>query len=502
MASVIAATTRGHRQGGTSEAGNRHKAVRFAGGSINIPALELCCVWTMLQEGHIRPLDARTWLACLEVRERRKFAGRGRTPAYEVAEVAALIGGTEIGARASIRRLQRAGLVRWTSSGPSFVESPENLAVVDVSSVLEMAALMPARRRSFPMPRRMLRLLAGGVKRSVLATVFGHLLRCPHYTKTKGWDPVGACKASWVAEAFGVSERSVKRARAHLVHELRWLMPEEAEQWYLNRNGGRFGVRLDWTGEARPSVGEGRGCSEFSTAELSPPQGGTGTRLSPPESKQPSPSEIQKSTPGAERPRPPVESSTKKVGEGCPQLTRIRPEDLRSVPRVMELFDQALTSKAWRARGWTPTDGYLERLNWAAAARRASVRGSINPCGVFVHLVSKRKWDHISNDDEEAVRRELAIWKNPEPETTECDQSRGRTQTSRPLSLSKDGKTLRFVEATLRRHRVEASVRRVDRELSERGGWSSDRIAAAREELENWKRKDQRKQEWDEVLSV
>ena len=39
---------------------------------------------------YIQPLDVRTWLACHEARERRRFLGRGRTPTYTVAEVAEL----------------------------------------------------------------------------------------------------------------------------------------------------------------------------------------------------------------------------------------------------------------------------------------------------------------------------------------------------------------------------------------------------------------------------
>ena len=363
--------------------------------------------------------------------------------------------------------------------------SLEELAPEDIPSVEEMVQLMPKRRRSFPMPRRMLRLLAGGVKLSVLATVLGHLLRCPHYSKTQGWNPVGACKASWVAAAFGVSERSVKRARAHLIEELGWLFAEGAEQWYLNRFGGRFGVQMDWNPSTPSSMGEGS-AQQFSTSEMSPPFGGSAPDLSPPESEQPSPLEIQKSTPGALCPRPRNESSTKKGGGAVPKLSKVTLQDLKSVPRVMELFDLALENRVWRAKGWTPTDNEPERLNWAAAARRAHVRGGPNPCGLFVHLVSSRKWAHISNDDEDAVRLEVARWRHPELEV--ADEPRGeREGTYKPRVLSARAKKLRLVRFRLERAGKTLNQEELEAALTHHAGWTSVQVREAESELEAWK---------------
>ena len=107
---------------------------------------------------------------------------------------------------------------------------------------------MPYKRSFVPLPRRMLRLLAGGVKRSVMATVLGHASRCI-YRKDKltGWSGDGACSASWIAETFGVGESSVRRARAHLRDELGWLTSlHDRSQWFVNSHGGRFEVDLSW----------------------------------------------------------------------------------------------------------------------------------------------------------------------------------------------------------------------------------------------------------------
>lgn len=461
----------------------------IAGGYIPVTTQELCCVWGSLRDGLIRPLDVRTWLAAHEVAARRKFAPRDSRPVYEPEELARLVGsgGGEPGVRASLRRLGALGLVTWTAGGPRFIASVEDIQTDQIpEGVRDMLALMPRGRRTFPMPRRVLRLLAGGVTRAVLATVLGHLVRCVHHDARSGWSGEGATKASWVAEAFGLSERSVVRARAHLIEELRWLEPLEAPQWYQNAYGGRFRVDLAWGGEAAlpgPEAAPG-------DARLSPPLAPFDAGLSPPREEQISPSEIQESDLGGEAPAPPrTDVFEPKKGEGSkalppPRLGDVTCADLRHIPRVMELFDQALSSPVWRSRGWTPQDTPAERLNWAGAARRASVRGGPNPPGLFVHLVTRRLWGHVTGDDEDAVRVAYARWLNPEPPNEPARRGGGGLTLFAPSrrALGPDASVIRRVEAVLRERAPLTTRAEVDRELG-RAGWSPERIAAARAEL-------------------
>lgn len=398
---------------------SRVQTSKFKGGNIKMPTKELVYVWSSVLSGSVRPSDVRTWLAARELFEERKFAPRGVVPVYEVKELVTLIGGGgERQIRASLRRLRKAGVMSWQGTkGPRFADSPEFLAESTLTHVSRMEALMPKRRAFFPMPRPMLRLLAGGVKRSVLATVFAHLLRCPHL-KNGHWDPVGAVKANWVEAAFGISERSAVRARSHLVNELGWLTPVDAQVWRQKANGGYFSVNLQWCKETPAQVAQLK-AQELSTAALSDQNRQNGTRLTDLESEQPllrnlSISALQ----GGKPPEPPVESSSKMAGEnlsktvGAPKLTKLVPADLPSVARIMELYEQALVSPKWKAKGWSPSGDEIERLNWVAAARRAHVRGSTNPCGVFIHLVTNRKWEHISNEDEQAVRSQFSEWRD------------------------------------------------------------------------------------------
>lgn len=453
-----------------------HTRTGIGGGFLKLHTMELCALWSCLQGRRIRALDVRTYLSALEVRHRRNFLSEGRRGRYALREIEGLVGKVgELKLRASIARLERAGLMTWTGDGPQFYGPLDGLCQESAARARAMFALMPKGRRFMPLPRRCLRLMAGGVKRSVLASMFGHLLRCVHHSKAEGWNGVGACKASWLSETFGISLSSARAARSHLIEELGWLSPVEAPQWYMNRYGGKFKVNLRWNLDTPASVGEGQS-GELSTAKSGPPSAKSGG----PESKQTFPTEtIQPSDPGAPRPR--VDSSKGILEGGKPRLQKIQREDLRKVERVMVLFDQATVDPAWKRKGWSPADSYLERLNWAAAARRAHVRGGTNPCGLFVHLVSQRKWEHICNEDEQAVRRELALWMNPEPSAS-AETKGGRLGHKR---LSPDGAIIRHVEAQLHSKQVLCSQAHVDQQL-ERSGWSTERVAQAREDLEVW----------------
>jgi hypothetical protein len=97
-----------------------------------------------------------------------------------------------------------------------------------------------------PVPRRLLRFLAQGCTRVLLATVLGHLFRCLYYRDGQ-CQPEGLCKASWIAEVFGVSERAIKTARRRL-EAIGFLQRTETAQWLLNRYGQKMTINLHWAG--------------------------------------------------------------------------------------------------------------------------------------------------------------------------------------------------------------------------------------------------------------
>src|SRR5262249_44553404 len=115
----------------------------------------------------------------------------------------------------------------------------------DLVDFYAMYDATPNHSRRVPVPRQVIRLIAGGLKASVIATMLGHLIRCLYYRQQRccsgGW-----CKASWIAEVFGVDLRSVKAARKDLV-TMRILRTFHPSQRLCNRWGTYTLISLSWT---------------------------------------------------------------------------------------------------------------------------------------------------------------------------------------------------------------------------------------------------------------
>jgi hypothetical protein len=88
--------------------------------------------------------------------------------------------------------------------------------------------------------------------------------------------------------------------------------------------------------------------------------------------------------------------------EGKPDLRNICPEDIKRLSRLRELYRQATEA------------GWIERsepafLNFAAAAARAT-RVAGDPVRIFVGIVRRGLWHHITQEQEEraaaVIRRE------------------------------------------------------------------------------------------------
>src|SRR5262249_25563386 len=125
---------------------------------------------------------------------------------------------------------------------------------VELAEFQAFIALILNNRRLVPVPRRMLRLLASAARPALVATVFAHLLRCL-YSRGGRFSARGRCKASWVADTFGVALSRVKAARRELVAS-GWLIPLEANQWALNRWGMLVEIKLGWGPQPASTRGE------------------------------------------------------------------------------------------------------------------------------------------------------------------------------------------------------------------------------------------------------
>jgi hypothetical protein len=200
--------------------------------------------------------------------------------AYTHKELHGLVGG--VGGehlRASLRRLEALGLLTWSRTTLAFATSPTDLhGVKDLSGFFTMHQAIPNNRRRIPVPRQAIRLIAGGLKASVIATMLGHMLRCLYYREHRcrsgGW-----CKASWIAEVFRLDLRIIKAARKHLV-AIGWLQMIETPQALCNRWGCYARISLSWTRTAPKSIAEAP--ADISPSELPLPSDFCPTELPPP----------------------------------------------------------------------------------------------------------------------------------------------------------------------------------------------------------------------------
>ncbi len=213
------------------------------GGFVFISVMQLCRVWVAYQQRRIRLVDVWVWWAAHEVVAKRCQITPGQKRRYCVEELDRLVGSAHSMPQ-SLRRLAQAGLLCWDEEQITF---PEEATSMDERQALNaMLEQIPNHRRRVPVPRRLIRYLAGGCRRVRMATLLGHLLRCLYY-RAGQCCPDGHCKATWIAKVFGVGLRQVKRERQQL-EDLGLVQRHAAPQWVLNRYGVDLTVNLQWDG--------------------------------------------------------------------------------------------------------------------------------------------------------------------------------------------------------------------------------------------------------------
>jgi hypothetical protein len=355
----------------------------IAGGFVLVPVASLIHAWDLCQAKPLGIGDFRAWLASHELEARRCGLGTGRAPAYSTAELARLLGVSMKRARASVNRLEAAGLIEWSGGSIGFPAPPGPPEGLEDS--------IGRGNGSVAIPRRMIRFLAGGARPALIATVLGLLLRCLSRRKG-GFDGRGRVKASWIAGVFSVDVRRVKAARRELV-ELGWIEPEPAPRWATNRWGGCYRIDLDWN---RVETAGGR--------NLPSPLVAHGPGLPPPvPDREPLRERIQNQEPA----RAPAGFSVQGSGDGektlpPPRLEDARLEDLKDTGRLLDLHRQAA------AKGLVGSSE-ADRLRFVGAAEHALAIGKANPPGLFSWLIRGACWRYVTEADEDAARRRLKL---------------------------------------------------------------------------------------------
>jgi hypothetical protein len=427
------------------------------GGFLFLTVTQLSMVWWAYQQRFIHLKDLRVWFAAQELVARRCGLNAHQKPHYRVEELRKLVAGRG-GEEDSLRRLERVGLLTWSTSTIAFARGPEDLHLSDISSLEEMLSRIQNNQRKVPVPRQIVRFIAAPSKRCVIATILGHLFRCVYY-RVGECVSGGFCKASWVSEVFEVNVRNVKAARKFLVETLGFLECMPTSQSLLNRFGNKTFINLSWDGRAvDKSAREGSGLPPL-LAEID-------TRLPPlKEHKKP----LQE--PKHQKPMDGRKSSGvfKTKGNKTPRFKHIEPEDLRDTTRLLTLFEEA------------QREGFIggsdsERLTFVATAERARLTATANPPGLFATLVRRRLWHFITQDDEERAQKRLRAHFYGGRE-----ERKKPVRTRHVLPLSQDALFVADVSRRLRKKGFLGDVfAAVSRELPE---WTRERWEYATKEL-------------------
>lgn len=347
------------------------------GGYILVEAGHILRAWELYHAKIITLLDLRVWLACHEIVARRQGAQNRQRASYTHEELARLVSVAALGrVKGSLRRLERARLVTWSTNSVKVTHpGPPDSHTTFISI-----------RRLVPMPRRMVRFLAAGASRSVIAAAFGLMLRCL-FIRRGECSGIGRCKASWVADTFGIDERSAKRARGELVR-IGWVKPFDSSQWSMNRWGGQFQVNLNWRSPD----------SKRPTSRLSPLSPPIEPCLSPPESNKHPLRENTHQNPARRGPAGVRKNPAKSLV--APTLRDIHRSDLIDRERTLALHRQACE------RGLAERSE-AGRLRFVGLAMHAWRCGTRNPAGLFDWLLAGRKWGFITQIDEDQARELL-----------------------------------------------------------------------------------------------
>lgn len=379
-------------------------ATQVEGGYVILTTVQVLMAWHLYLVGELQLRDVRTWLALFEVQARRRFLSPGRSPRYRFRELVALLGRSR-GTRSSLRRLQALGLFHRDQAGLHLAKSPDSLNLPSLQGFWERLALVPARTTKIPLPRRVLRFMAGGTSRVETACILGHALRCLFLKKEGKVVSSGVCKGSWIAEVFAVNASCVRAARSRLC-SIGLLETKATHQVVQNRWGARTMFNLSWSGSAPVGEGETRSVQAQKCTQKQHPQAPEVTVFATPlgvTSDLPTEGSNQTSgTPNRTGVQAGQDQTRKRkpetnVGEGrglpAPNLEHILRADLCSTSRLLALHQQA------SGRGLAPRGerGELEVLGLAEHAIRYATK---NAPGLFARLLREQRWSFITHDDE------------------------------------------------------------------------------------------------------
>jgi hypothetical protein len=463
---------------------------RIEGSFRRISIHQLTMAWWLYHSGHMTRRQYRVYFAAHELDERRRYTSpehRGAKPLYTMNEIARLVGGAgderairELGS--DLRALHRLGLVTVSKHCITFAVSADQLRVDDLAGFWSMFSEMPNRRRTVPVPRRLLRALAAGFSKAVTATITAVLIRGLFWHKeTADYRTDGRYKLSWVAKHFGISRRAATEARAKLI-ELGWIEPLDVSQWEMNRWGLRDRIVTDWSQatETTEAVGGSDRADESATrhpgfdAESATPDltdslsltGDKKTRRLPERER----SGVSPGSTLGSR-----EKNRRGVIPGRPNIRDVQAADLGDTGRLFELYRQACELGL-------ASPGDAGRLDFLSLAERARCRGK-RAGALFFWLLREKKTAFITHADEEEAARRLREFYNGPQRRERRDEWGGEDQGRPPAppAWTEDDKVVMACIRVAMKHRLDDPFRAAQQAK----GWTRDQWDAALASYQN-----------------
>ncbi len=323
-------------------------ASRFRGGYVLLSVGTISSLLWRRRVGELSAAGLRVYLSLHEMQHRR--CDSHQKPQFLVREICDLTGLKERSISAGLRELR------------PFVffdrQRIEFLSHFDGRAGEMVAELGTSKDRLVPVPRRLLRALAGHRKPSEVIASLVVAARCL-FVKNGGITNYGFVKAGWIAEVFGIAKRTVFSATAWL-RSLRLLRRRNVHWRVRNKFGQCYEILT------------GRGKKRQRRRESAPPWKNKRT----------------------------ISFGNTKTGV-C--IGKIAPGDLKRVSSVKILYEQAC------GLGWMkPSEANF--LNVVAAAVRATTLGR-NPAGLFVQLIRRGLWEFITAEQERRALRAVKKWR-------------------------------------------------------------------------------------------
>lgn len=334
----------------------------------------------------------RVFVACLELKAIRdaarrsgskKKGGRGFVPNFKKEEIQKITGLTMRFVSRALRNLKKTGVMTFSKDEIVITQ----IAISGSRELLEEIRCQRSSARPIPVPRTLLKFLARCERPALFITLLAHFLRGLSIDRKTGEvRNRGTVKLSWISSVFNVSDRAARYARQKLI-QLAIITKDIASfQRKLNRDGAYFELDLYWGKVPEKPGREIAGLSQETCTQNAAPYKYMRT---------PYGSKDQKT-----RATEPSGVFKKRGGDEAPRLSNVVKEDLHSYWRTKALYEEAVRKKIIGS-------SEADFLNWVAAAVRAKSAKEGDPTKIFMGIVRKGLFGHVTQEEEDRARRAI-----------------------------------------------------------------------------------------------